>query len=55
MEDNFKITPQTSITSGTTGGFSTVPNSMNTMPNNNVQRDERVKFYMECIYKLLCI
>ena len=55
MEDNFKITPQTGITSGTTGGFSTVSNSMNTMQNNNVQRDERVKFYMECIYKLLCI
>ena len=55
MEDNFKITLPPTTTSATTGGFTTTTNSMNTLTNNNAQRDERVKFYMDCIYKLLCL
>ena len=62
MEDNFKITfpTTTSSTSSTSGGFTTsnTMNPLNTSMNTsttNLQRDERVKYYLECVYKLLCM
>ena len=60
IEDNFKVTvpPNTTTTTSTTSGFTNNTNSMNTIGNSMnsyQQRDERVKFYLECIYKLLCM
>ena len=48
LEDNFKDVQSTTSTANTTSF------GVNNMQSNNTQREEKIKTYLENIYKLLC-